>query len=138
MTDPSDFMILLVEDDAALAEATYLMLDLQGYTVSVAANGKEALTQLTWQTPDLIITDWHMPKMSGIELCNMVRSSHEFGAIPIILVSGLLPRATCNPPYNTFIQKPFLATRLLNNVERPLLQPSTPGYPLANSDNERV
>ncbi len=116
-------MILLVENDPLLAEASYLLLDLQGYAVSVAANGREALTQLTWQKPDLIVTDWHMPLMNGIELCNVLKLSSEWCAIPIILMSGLPQRPARTPPYDMFLQKPFQAAQLLDAVHR-LLDPA--------------
>ncbi len=111
-------MILLVENDPLLAEATYLLLDLEGYAVSVAANGKEALTQMTWQQPDLIVTDWHMPVMNGIEFCNVLKLNSEWCTIPVILMSGLPQRPFSRPPYDVFLQKPFHAAQLLHAVHR--------------------
>ncbi|MES2900547.1 MAG: response regulator [Pseudomonadota bacterium] len=130
-------MILLVENDPLLAEASYLLLDLQGYAVSVATNGREALTQLTWQKPDLIITDWHMPVMNGIELCNVLKLSSEWCAIPIILMSGLPQRPARNPPYDLFLQKPFQAAHLLDAVHR-LVDPTQKSKPGHNSGQKQA
>ena len=65
--------ILLVEDDYATAMVLKLLLTKAGHTVVTAGDGIEALTMLDKFLPQLIITDWHMPKMNGIEFCKALR-----------------------------------------------------------------
>ena len=65
--------ILLVEDDYATASVLKKLLTSAGHTVITAGNGAEALGMLDKFLPQLIITDWHMPKMNGIELCKALR-----------------------------------------------------------------
>ena len=81
--------ILLVEDDPETLDSITLWLELAGFDVSVARDGRDALTVLSEETPDLIITDLVMPQVSGVDLINAVRnsmSSHK--DIPILVVTG--------------------------------------------------
>lgn len=125
-------MILLVENDPLLAESVYHLLEMHGYAVSVASDGKQALAQMTWQTPELIISDWHMPNMNGMDFCKAVRYSANFGAVPIILISGMAPWADLNVPFDVFIQKPFRLATLIDEIGKllhtaPRLQGSNAG-----------
>jgi CheY-like chemotaxis protein len=78
--------ILFVDDDAAMREVMAFILGEEGFAVSTAADGVEALAQLRSSKPDLIISDLHMPRMSGIEFLSVVR--RRFPAIPVMAISG--------------------------------------------------
>lgn len=78
--------ILFVDDDPAMREVMSLILDEEGFAVTTAADGLEALMQCRIAVPDLIISDLHMPRMSGIELLSVVR--RRFPATPVIAMSG--------------------------------------------------
>jgi len=79
--------ILVIEDDPLVSAALERVLTQQNYEVILAANGKESLSVLEQQTPDLIVTDILMPNMDGIELIMKLR--HDDGSsIPIIAISG--------------------------------------------------
>ena len=78
--------ILVVDDAQSTRRAIAALLASEGYTVSTAQDGLDALEQLQLQTPDLIISDLNMPRMSGIELLQIVR--HRFPEIPVIAASG--------------------------------------------------
>jgi len=78
--------ILFVDDDSAMREVMAFILGEEGFAVSTAADGMEALGQLRNSMPDLIISDLHMPRMSGIEFLSVVR--RRFPAIPVIAISG--------------------------------------------------
>lgn len=86
MKNISRASILFVDDDSCMREVMAMMLDEEGYEVSTAADGFDALVQLRSCIPDLIISDLHMPRMSGIELLSVVR--RRFSAIPVIAISG--------------------------------------------------
>jgi CheY-like chemotaxis protein len=86
VSDFSTATILFVDDDQAMREVVALILGEEGYEVSTAADGLEALAQLRSVTPDLIISDLHMPGMSGFEFLSVVR--RRFPAIPAIAMSG--------------------------------------------------
>jgi two-component system phosphate regulon response regulator PhoB len=65
--------VLVVEDEDALSTLLHYNLEKEGYRVSLAADGEEALTQIDEQLPDLIVLDWMLPKVSGIEVCRRLR-----------------------------------------------------------------
>ncbi len=81
--------VALVVDDSMLIRHTVCRyLEERGFTVESAANGVEALEILETITPDLIVTDLQMPKMSGVELIAAVRSRASSSTIPIVVLTG--------------------------------------------------
>lgn len=77
--------ILLVDDDPDLADVTAYALRREGYDVTVAADGEEALRR--WQTgkPDVVVLDVGLPRMNGLDVCSAIRAS---GSTPVILLTG--------------------------------------------------
>ena len=86
MNDIPKRTILLVDDDPAMREVMAMLLNEEGYDVSTAINGFDALIQLKLATRDLIVSDLNMPQMSGFELLAVVRC--RFPSIPVIAMSG--------------------------------------------------
>ena len=82
-------LILVVEDDAMNREVLEAMLMLEGFDVSFAMNGKQALHQAIAQLPQLILLDVNLPDMSGYEVCRTLKSQIETQHIPIICISGM-------------------------------------------------
>ena len=81
--------VALVVDDSMLIRYTVCrFLEERGFTVESASNGAEALHVLNRVTPDLIVTDMQMPKMSGSELITALKADAKTGKIPIIIVAG--------------------------------------------------
>jgi CheY-like chemotaxis protein len=102
-----------VEDHAALRDALRIMLEDDGYHVSTATNGREALVAITLRPPDLIITDIEMPVMGGLELCEALAGRGE--RAPIVLMSGnagALAPSSAHGASATLI-KPFAVDDLL-------------------------
>jgi CheY-like chemotaxis protein len=83
-----DATILLVDDNPHGMVARRTVLEELGYTVYTGTNGQEALNVLQHQTVDLVITDFRMPNMDGVELINHIR--HLRADLPIILLSGFV------------------------------------------------
>jgi CheY-like chemotaxis protein len=79
--------ILLVDDDVELLELYTDVLEVMGHHVVQAHDGLEALELARRQRPDLIVTDWMMPRMDGVELCRNVLEDVELRDIPIIMHS---------------------------------------------------
>ena len=75
--------ILVVEDDEALEALLAYNLEKEGYKISVARDGEEALLLVAEGQPDLIILDWMIPKVPGIEVCRRLRARNETKNIPI-------------------------------------------------------
>lgn len=80
--------ILVVEDEEALSTLLEYNLSKEGYKVSVASDGEEALYRVEEDQPDLIILDWMLPKVSGIEVCRRLRSKSETQNIPVIMLTA--------------------------------------------------
>jgi len=81
--------ILLVDDDPDIRAAVRLALEIEGYTVAVAADGREAWTRLHAEPPPrLILLDIMMPVMDGPEFLRLLRRDHELRAVPVVLVTA--------------------------------------------------
>jgi two-component system phosphate regulon response regulator PhoB len=121
--------ILIVEDEEPLTMLLRYNLEAEGYDVETAARGDEADTKLREITPDLIVLDWMLPGLSGIELCRRLRARPETRQLPIIMltargeesekVRGLATGA------DDYIVKPFSVPELIARV-RALLRRARP------------
>src|SRR5215510_7203435 len=81
-------LVLVVEDEAALVTLLRYNLQREGFRVIDAANGEEALLIVKEQRPDLILLDWMLPALSGIEVCRQIRRSPEHRRTPIIMLTA--------------------------------------------------
>jgi two-component system phosphate regulon response regulator PhoB len=80
--------ILIVEDEPAQREMLGYNLESEGYRISTAINGEEALLLISEEAPDVIVLDWMLPNVSGIEVCRQVKSKPETREIPVIMLSA--------------------------------------------------
>ena len=121
-------MIVVAEDEFLLGDMLASMLEDSGHEVAVAAHGVAALEMVRSKRPDLLITDFMMPLMNGLELAQAVRGDQEMSSIPIILVSGAqgsIGRA--NPTmFDAVLDKPYDTRRLINTVETLLADSGLP------------
>jgi two-component system phosphate regulon response regulator PhoB len=121
--------ILIVEDEEPLALLLRYNLEAEGYEVDTVARGDEADTRLQERAPDLVVLDWMLPGLSGIELCRRLRARPETKGLPIIMltargeeserVRGLATGA------DDYIVKPFSVPELIARV-RALLRRAAP------------
>ncbi len=80
--------IMVVEDEDSLATLLQYNLDKEGYRVGLAGDGEEALMMIDEQAPDLVLLDWMLPKVSGVEVCRRLRSRPETRNLPIIMLTA--------------------------------------------------
>lgn len=80
--------VLIVEDEPAQREVLAYNLEAEGYRVAQADNGEEALLIVSEDAPDLIVLDWMLPNVSGIEVCRRLKSRPETRGVPIIMLSA--------------------------------------------------
>ncbi|MAU53767.1 MAG: phosphate regulon transcriptional regulatory protein PhoB [Roseovarius sp.] len=80
--------VLLVEDEPAQREVLGYNLEADGFRVVTANNGEEALMMVAEMPPDIIVLDWMMPNVSGIEVCRQLKTRSETRGIPIIMLSA--------------------------------------------------
>ncbi len=88
MAKSGEAVILVVEDEPAQRHILSYNLENQGYQVIVAADGAEALLLIDETPPDLIILDWMLPEVSGIEVCRRIKAREECYDIPVIMLSA--------------------------------------------------
>ena len=113
--------ILIADDEPNQLELMSFNLSNAGYSIIKAANGKEAIELIENHSPDLIILDWMMPKMSGIDVCRTLRSRSETKQIPIIILSARSEESDKSLGLDTgaddYISKPFSPKELISRVK---------------------
>ena len=80
--------VLIIEDDSAIAELVRYNLEAEGYRVAMAATGEEAEVMVDEDRFDLVILDWMLPGLSGIELCRRLRRRDTTAAVPILMLTA--------------------------------------------------
>ena len=80
--------VLVVEDEPAQREVLAYNLQAEGFDVSLAENGEDALVLVDEDMPDIIVLDWMMPNLSGIEVCRQLKMKPDTRAIPVIMLSA--------------------------------------------------
>lgn len=98
--------VLIVDDEPDLLDAWSFALELAGYSVDRANDGKTALALMNKRVPDLVITDLMMPGMNGDELCLHLRAKAEWAAVPILLHTSAYVATSANQPWNEVLRKP--------------------------------
>ncbi len=114
-------LILLVEDEEALLTVLRYNLEREGFEVMTATNGEEGLMLLDERRPDIMLLDWMLPLVSGIEICRQVRRKPETRDIPVIMLTargeeGDKIRAL-NSGADDYITKPFSPSELIARVQ---------------------
>jgi two-component system phosphate regulon response regulator PhoB len=127
MSDTNKPYILIVEDEAPLVTLLRYNLEKQGFRVEDAGDGGEALTRITEAPPDLLLLDWMLPTMSGIELCRQLRRRPATRALPIIMLTARAEDQDAIRGLDTgaddYITKPFSTEALIARI-RALLRRS--------------
>lgn len=112
--------VLVVEDEAALATLLSYNLEQNGFTVLEARDGEEALLIAEEQRPDLVLLDWMLPQVSGIEVCRRLRGRPETRNLPIIILTARGEEADRIRGLDTgaddYITKPFSMTELIARI----------------------
>jgi len=122
--------VLVVEDEDALSTLLSYNLEKEGYKVTVATDGEEGLMLVDERLPDLIVLDWMMPKVSGIEVCRRLRTRAETRNVPIIMLTARGEESDRIRGLDTgaddYITKPFSMTELTARI-RAVLRRIRPG-----------
>ena len=116
--------ILVIDDEAGLVEVCKLVLELEGYLVSVAYGGMNGVAEAKRTQPDLIFLDWVMPDINGGEVFKQLHADPSTNSIPVVFMSAL-----AEVKYegrilgaNNFLPKPFNVEKLLKLVSTTLAQ----------------
>jgi two-component system phosphate regulon response regulator PhoB len=122
--------ILVVEDEDSLATLLQYNLQKEGYDIALAGDGEEALLLVDERLPDLIVLDWMLPKISGIEVCRRLRQRNETRNVPIIMLTARGEESDRVRGLDTgaddYLVKPFSMTELTARI-RAVLRRLRPG-----------
>ena len=133
-------VVLVVEDEPAQREVLAFNLDAEGYDVVQAANGEEALIMVDEVMPDIIVLDWMMPNLSGIEVCRRLKMRPETRGISIIMLSAKSEEVDRVRGLETgaddYVIKPYSIVELMARVKAQLrrTRPTTVGLVLEYRD----
>jgi two-component system phosphate regulon response regulator PhoB len=133
-------VVLLVEDEPAQREVLAYNLEAEGFAVSKTDNGEEALLLVEEDRPDIIVLDWMMPNLSGIEVCRRLKTRPDTRSIPIIMLSARSEEVDKVRGLETgaddYVVKPYSVIELMARVRSQLrrVRPSTVGLRLEFED----
>jgi two-component system alkaline phosphatase synthesis response regulator PhoP len=116
--------ILVADDESHILNVVSLKLRNAGFRVITACDGQEALDLAVAEKPDLLITDYHMPRLSGIELCRRLKQDVQTQGIPAIMLTArgyhLDEQDTADSGIYEMLSKPFSPRHLLLTVNQVL------------------
>lgn len=132
--------ILVVEDEPSQREVMVYNLEAEGYRVTCADNGDDAMLVIAEDMPDVIVLDWMMPHLSGIEVCRQIKSNPDTRAIPVIMLSAKSEEVDRVRGLETgaddYVVKPYSVSELMARVRGQLrrVRPATVGQILIYDD----
>ncbi len=132
--------VLVVEDEPAQREVLSYNFEAEGFDVTTAENGEEALLLVDELSPDIIVLDWMLPNVSGIEVCRRLKSKAETRAIPVIMLSARSEEVDRVRGLETgaddYVIKPYSLVELMARVRTQLrrTRPATVGQLLEYGD----
>jgi two-component system phosphate regulon response regulator PhoB len=122
--------VLVVEDEDALATLLRYNLEKEGYEATVAADGEEAMLAIDERMPDVVLLDWMLPNVSGVEVCRRLRSQRETRNLPVIMLTARGEESDRLRGLETgaddYIVKPFSMAELIARI-RAVLRRIRPG-----------
>ena len=132
--------VLVVEDEGAQREVLQYNLEAEGFDVVVADNGEDALLLVQEEQPDLMVLDWMLPRVSGIEVCRQVKADPGTRSIPIIMLSARGEETDRVRGLETgaddYVVKPYSVVELMARLRTQLrrTRPATMGERLSFAD----
>jgi len=122
--------IIVAEDEDALSTLLTYNLEKEGYEVAMAVDGDEAMMMISERMPDLLVCDWMMPKVSGIEVCRRLRSQGTTRNLPIVMLTARSEESDRIRGLDTgaddYVVKPFSMIELVARI-RAVLRRIRPG-----------
>ena len=122
--------ILIVDDEPHIAEAVRYNLHKEGFRTLLASDGADALEQARHETPDLILLDWMLPEVDGLEVCRLLKQDEKTKRIPIILLTVKSEEADkvrgLDLGADDYVTKPFSPRELVARVKALLRRTGLP------------
>lgn len=118
--------VLVLEDDADIRDLVVLSLARAGFEVSSQGDGAAGLSAVLEEQPDIVILDWMMPGLSGVEVCRAMRADPRAAQISVLLLTSRAQEADIDQGFaagaNDYMVKPFRGRELVSRVESLLTQ----------------
>ena len=112
--------VLVVEDDVDIQDLVVALLSRVGYDVTVEDNGDAGLAAAVSQAPDLVILDWMMPGLSGLEVCRAFRADPRGSGVPVLMLTSKAHEADIDQAFSAgaddYMVKPFRGRELVSRV----------------------
>ena len=137
---PEQPSVLLVEDEPAQREVLAYNLEAEGFAVIRAGDGEEAMSLIDETIPDIVLLDWMLPHVSGIEICRRLKSRTDTRTIPVIMISARSEEVDrvrgLEIGADDYVIKPYSVAELMARVRTQLrrVRPSTVGVRLEYED----
>ncbi len=132
--------VLIVEDEPAQREVLSYNLEAEGFRVTTAGNGEDGLLMVSEDPPDVMVLDWMLPSVSGIEVCRQLKARAETRDMPIIMLTARSEEVDKVRGLETgaddYVVKPYAVSELMARVRTQLrrVRPSTVGQVLLFED----
>ena len=119
--------ILIIEDEPAIADNLAALLSAKGHKVSTCLEGADGVTRARKETFDLVLLDVMLPRMSGFDVCKMLRADPKTAKMKIVMVTGLGRMGDVEEAFRAgaddYLIKPFDSVRLFKKIEKVLATP---------------
>ena len=127
MTRP---LVLIVEDEAPLVTMLRYNLEKEGFAVAEAGDGEEALLQIAERRPDIVLLDWMLPHVSGLEICRQIRRSPRTKSLPVVMLTARGEEGDrvrgLDSGADDYVVKPFSPSELVARL-RAVIRRAEPG-----------
>jgi two-component system phosphate regulon response regulator PhoB len=112
--------ILVIEDDSDIREVIRVVLNMNDYDVAGISGTDDIIESVKTHKPDLVITDYMLPGLSGGQICQLIKSNAETAHLPVILISAYhkLAIAIGNFNYDAYVKKPFDINHLIKVIKQ--------------------
>lgn len=113
--------LVVAEDDPVVRELIEWKLSAAGHEVILEVDGRDGLAAVQRERPDVVILDWMMPNMTGLEACEAIRADSEVAETPVLLLTARAQEADVEKGFaagaTDYLLKPFSPRELLNRIE---------------------
>ena len=108
--------VLLVDDDTKFLRPLQVLLEADGYRVLTAQDGEEATAVTVMAAPDIVVTDWMMPRVDGVAFCRRLKADAATADIPVVLLSAAFPPSPEEQLWDVLLRKPVPIVRLIDAI----------------------